>query len=822
MKRIIVYILSVFTIIGAYGDPNWLMHPNFDGDVDRVVDTPEFVYFTSRTIPKESLVESYYTLARYDKTNDELMMLSTDNVLACNTIANISYNPDKGYLLVIYSNYDIDLLYDDGAVDNIPAYRLASVNQSKKINGITFDPENDRIYLATDFGYVTLNDRKLEISESRMYEEPLTAIARVGSNILAISGSNLLVADASSRRMSLSDYKEIPSLYTPLALAPLSQEHCLMMSDDGDLQYIIMIEDKDGEISLLEITKNNFLNIENNADGVTVTAHTSITQFYRDGTYSKIYQPEYLYEMAGASYDMKEFWHAAQRKGLRSDRLDNGVWTVTHEFMRPNAPAPFIATDIQSHPKGGIMMINFGYTSTFKDNYHHSTPLVISHYNDGQWKNQGPSYTKPEYSLVMDSPNGFAIDPENPNIIYVTSRFGGFIRLNLADPDETIIHLSFPGDVANKYPGFVSFVPSQTGSARGTARFSPPYYDANGDLWMSYADYSNQTPENLKLFYWPAEARRATTSIDNLVLPTLIEVKGYHPTMMEEVVPLKYGSNKNILVYAHKDYTYGNIVVIDTNGTPTDTSDDKVVSFDNFVDTDGNAITAYYVNKIWEDPTTGYVWIGHQNGVFYFNPRDVLSGNKQVTRIKVSRNDGTNLADYLLNEVTVLDIATDGTGRKWFATNGAGLVCTSSDGREILMQVNKSNSGIPEDIIYGLCYEPASNSFMMSTSQGISQYFMPGGSSSAKEDVKAYPNPVRPDYFGYVTIEGLPAGGLVKIADSAGNVIKEMPVPNSSSVQWDVTNHQFKRVAAGVYYILASSAENATAFSAVGKILVVN
>lgn len=37
-----------------------------------------------------------------------------------------------------------------------------------------------------------------------------------------------------------------------------------------------------------------------------------------------------------------------------------------------------------------------------------------------------------------------------------------------------------------------------------------------------------------------------------------------------------------------------------------------------------------------------------------------MAGDGKVTRIKVARNDGTNLADYLLNLVPVNHITSDG------------------------------------------------------------------------------------------------------------------------------------------------------------------
>lgn len=112
---------------------------------------------------------------------------------------------------------------------------------------------------------------------------------------------------------------------------------------------------------------------------------------------------------------------------------------------------------------------------------------------------------------------------------------------------------------------------------------------------------------------------------------------------------------------------------------------------------------------------------------------------------------------------------------------------------------------------------------MISTDKGLAELFLStsaGGDSDNKAVV--YPNPVRPDYFGYVTIEGLADNALVKIVDAGGNLIKEVGFATGGEARWDVTNLNSKRVPGGVYYVLASGAPDGEGFSTVGKVLVVN
>jgi len=106
------------------------------------------------------------------------------------------------------------------------------------------------------------------------------------------------------------------------------------------------------------------------------------------------------------------------------------------------------------------------------------------------------------------------------------------------------------------------------------------------------------------------------------------------------------------------------LYIVDLNGTPTDPSDDIVASLGQLYDQDGNSITKNYIYEVYEDTSTGTVWVGTSDGLFTFNLKNVFSNPTTVRRVKVARNDGTNLADYLLDGIPVFKIIADGNGNK--------------------------------------------------------------------------------------------------------------------------------------------------------------
>ena len=69
----------------------------------------------------------YISVYRYDKEGDELIPLNSQTYLSGNVASAVDYNYDKGYLLLVaYSDGNIDMLYEDGRLVNLPGLMLSS------------------------------------------------------------------------------------------------------------------------------------------------------------------------------------------------------------------------------------------------------------------------------------------------------------------------------------------------------------------------------------------------------------------------------------------------------------------------------------------------------------------------------------------------------------------------------------------------------------------------------------------------------------------------------------------------------------------------
>lgn len=823
MKRL--FPLSILIALGApvnAGAADWRMHPTFDGEFTHVIETPDYVYFTNRVLPqRNNLFPDYITMFRYDKEGNEVQNLSTDNCLPTTILYDILRNPEKKYILALGSDYSISFLYDNGDVKALPAYKLASMSEPKDVNSITPDAAHDNVYMATDFGYIVINDKKIEIADSRNYGVSLKSVARIGDTILVLTSEGaLLAAPAASPRLSLSDYTPVSTVPFPMGLYPLSTTKCVMLDTGGGRMTLLNV-DGEGKVTLDEPLGRLFLGVEYTDEGLTLNTSIQIIKIDKEGNRTTFPRPVSTGQGILAPRSERDAWYGEQRKGLAEMRLDETEdWVPAISFMAPDAPSPFVSTCMALHPTEGLLISNLGQTGV-NYNYGANSPLLLSGYKDGRWKNLSAAYTAPEQPVVIYNPYGFSIDPDNPKYIYASSRHSGMARLNIEDPSD-IIHFVNPSHAAAKEPGYVALLPDMPSMNSWSCSMSVPQFDSYGNLWSMYANYDYQKERILSVYCWEAADRKATKSATDIRLPKLVQISDGEPAHAGHLIPLVSSKNKNLLVF-WKNSGDPSIMIVDTNGTPTDTSDDRKQTLSSITDQDGNSVDLSGTNLLYEDRSTGNVWIGYQGGVVYFDPSSVMNGSSRVNKVKVARNDGTNLADYLLNEVSVTSICVDGAGNKWFGTKGGGLVCTTSDGRTILEELTIDNSDLVSNDISTVAYNPASNSLMISTREGLCEYFLKsGGTAEDKLEVKIYPNPVRPEFSGYITIEGLRDGSLVKIVDGGGNMVKELGPVSGYSAQWDGTNMHFQRVSSGVYYIFESGGDGDTSFANVGKLLIVN
>ena len=89
-------------------------------------------------------------------------------------------------------------------------------------------------------------------------------------------------------------------------------------------------------------------------------------------------------------------------------------------------------------------------------------------------------------------------------------------------------------------------------------------------------------------------------------------------------------------------------------------------------------------------------------------------------------------------------------------------------------------------------------------------------------DVYAFPNPVKPEYNGPITIKGLKENTTIKITDISGNLVTEMISLGGQAI-WNGKNLNGNRVKTGIYLVFLSAGADSEAIeTAITKILFIN
>jgi hypothetical protein len=173
----------------------------------------------------------------------------------------------------------------------------------------------------------------------------------------------------------------------------------------------------------------------------------------------------------------------------------------------------------------------------------------------------------------------------------------------------------------------------------------------------------------------------------------------------------------------------------------------------------------------------------------------------------------------MLGTTNITDIEVDGGNRKWFGTANSGVILLSADGLEVIKQFTTDNSPLISNNIIDLEINQTTGELFIITDKGLISYRSDASYEDPEySDVKVFPNPVRPEYDGLITIQGIRYDSDVKVTDVSGNLVYKT-TSNGGTAVWNGRTLSGDKVATGVYLIWTSVNEGKG--RQVGKVLVV-
>lgn len=761
---ILLYSLLSFaqTEVGA-----WKIYPVFLTP-SQITETKDKIYFLS---------DGY--LFSYGKEDEEFRELNRLNILFDNDIKLIKYNDQHDILTIAYTNSNIDLIIGE-SVYNIPYIKNTAITSSKNINDITF--YKDEIYLSTDFGIVILNVSKKEIKTTYNFNKAINSAAVMGEYFYClVQGEGLYRCKLDD---VLYDFDNWEKCYSTGGTQLLSLENGMWMLDIN--KNIIYFDTENNPTAIYN--KGDISSIKETNTGYMACGTNNIIVYDKNNnkTDKIIYSDYNMSDIVPIDVSMNNrqntYW-ILHKKGIAAFKRNNESFQQSKNIDNLNYSTVNIPYFLTMTDNGKLYVSTQGVSS--KNIYDQYIDFHISIYENNQWFNIETNNipTNMHTDIKFCTTYNIAEDPEDPETFYIGTWFEGLYRFKNNQYDA-----HWNGQEDN----------SPISSSDGWSyQINCLNFDSDKNLWMK-----NITKGIIVL--------KKDGNWINLDYPDM-QNKQY----TEQIILCKHSSSKWVIVPKTSF-----VFAFNTNNTLENMSDDQTRKFSTFSDQDNKQIDGNDFICAAED-RNGQLWIGTNRGpIVLNNPDNFMQSDFRCTRIKIPRNDGTNAADLLLNDENIQYIAVDGANRKWIATQSSGVYLVSEDGLETIHHFNMDNSILPSNNVLSIAINKTTGEVFFGTERGLVSYR--SDATEPKEDfsnVYAFPNPVRPDYTGVITITGLQERSLVKITDTTGNLIYQ-DYSEGGQMVWNGLNRNGDRVKTGVYLVFASSSNGKE--GVVTKILIVN
>lgn len=678
---------------------------------------------------------------------DKLMGLNDVNIVQ------MRYSEDIHGLLLLYADGNIDILYDDNSVYNIPDLYNAQINMSKRANSIYL--HEGRAYISMDFGILVLNLRRKEIQDTyyignKASKVKVHSICIAGDSIYAVSSDSIYTAKLDDNLVDYANWKTLKGLSGHGEIAQIivfNDQLCLLR--DG----ILYTREQNRWVAYSAIDKIN--SIKTNGNKLYALTTQSVYEIDENMTASAF--PVFI-GATDVTYDAlnKTYWFAYYADGV--GKYDTRDMSVNHYI--PSGPINNSAYRIRVK-ENRVFIVPGGYLSVY---YNRSGSVSI--YDSSEWTNFSQTYLMEKTGVYTEDYSDVICLNGDPAHFFVASFGYGLIEFRDNEFYARYNQLNSPLVPQIDQPEKYTWVDALA-------------VDANNNLWMY-----NKATDGVKVL----TSNGKWYSIENAATNQLSRCKNL----------LIWNKNENVKILNSARAAAG-IGIFDDNGTLDNSRDDKGVFHSTFTDQDGNELTPDLILSIAQDKS-GALWVGTNSGILTFeNPESLFSSNA-CTRIKIRRNDGTNLADYLLNDESINAIAVDGANRKWIGTASSGLYLMSEDGKETIEHFTAENSPLLSNNITAIATNDENGEVFIGTDGGLVSYQSDAAKSMDNlSEAYAYPNPIRPGFEGVITIAKLSDKSTVKITDTAGNLICTT-LSNGGIAIWDGNDAYGKKVRSGIYY----------------------
>lgn len=706
----------------------------------------------------------------------QVRTFSKSTGLSSTNITHMAYCEDLQQLVLIYEDFNIDILGINDSIVNIPQYKNSSLTD-KTIVDLTISGEE--AFLSTNFGLVVINLKKAEYTN--VYDMGMKIHGAVADEerIYALGPDGIYTGLRSKNLLERTNWVKSSSTY----LSKFITFNGGIYGLNG--QGISSVNTADFSMKRLASGKFDYFS-QYGRDLVAGNANQIIVMDEDEEVTTLNVANDFAY----LTSDGTHLWASRRTLGLQSFSIDADTLKPTSGSIIPNSPIRNYFAQLTYTPDNKLLVAGGQLAYSGKTNFEGT----IMQLKDGNWTHFEEDSIQAKTGVIYRNITSVTQDPNDPNHHFASSATGGLYEfrngrfVNLYNNDNSPIASIMPTSPSYKIYN----------------RLTGAQYDSKGNLWF----FNNQvdtiihvrTPQGKwQQFYY--ERIKDYPTFDNYVF-----------------------DRRGWVWMSHRRWAgtfNAGIACLNYNGTLDKRSDDKFTFCTTFTNQNGTTASISLLYTIVMD-RDDQLWIGTDQGVFVLrDPTTIFSSNVVFHQPTIPRNDGTNYADYLLDGVPVRAIAVDGANRKWIGTTNSGVYLVSADGLEIIEHFTTDNSPLLSNSILSLAINPQNGLVMIGTDKGLMSYkgdATEPATTLKESNIKVFPNPVRPNYTGKIKVTGFTTDSDVKITSTSGIVVAQGKSLGGTFV-WDGRDNQGDRVATGVYYVIGSDSEGKN--GVVAKILMV-
>lgn len=735
-------------------------------NVSRVVNSDDEIFALSNGF-LFSLDKEYESIQTYSKLNG----------LSDGLILDFAYSEKQKALIIVYDNCNIDI-FEGGTSYNISDLKRKNISDKRINNIITHD---DKAYLACGFGIVVINLKKKEIADTYILGNEgnytnVSSLTFYEDKIFAATADGIKYANVNS---NLADYANWSNLELPQKEYELPKsiiafnDH--LYSTNNSSVYAYDLKNKQWQ-SIIESTY--FRTAYDWGDGIGFISDIFLN--YYTGNKDEAIKIK-ASKFVNAAYDKKNktFWIAtANDGGAVTLKKTDFEGNILNEY-KPNGPYSnsIARLKIENHKliaaSGGPFDLAY------------ATPGRIQTCEDGTWRQltvkdlpQDPIY---RFTDILDA----SFDPKDNKRIYAAGWDG--------------LYEFYDYQFVERYNSTNSTVENVD---IHNSLLDGLLFDKENNLYMTNMQCANSIQVKKNDNSWCAL---------------------YYPEITNKATIRRLFRDKKGRLWLLFPRMGVGVFIIDDNNTPFNSKDDITKLYSSFTENSSDGVkelTPSTIRCIAEDKN-GAIWIGTDIGPLIFPENaNVLDKTCYVDRIKITRTDNENFADYLLANEQVNAIMVDGANRKWIGTASSGIYLISEDGQETIQHFTVDNSPLTSNTIMDIAIDEQTGIVYMAASNGLFSYMsdaMEG--SESYSDVHIYPNPVKESYNGQIVIKGLMENSIIRIADTEGNVVCSGK-SNGGIFTWDGRRRNGTKVNSGIYFVLMALEDGSE--KSVAKIAFIN